>query len=292
MSVHRDLDWRSVSRARRDEYAGTHRPRVVRVGTVEVGGARPVVIAGPCAVESRAQTLEIARACADAGADMLRGGAWKPRTSPYAFQGLGVEGLEILAEARATTGLPIVTEVLDVRMLAVVEQFADVLQIGSRNMQNYPLLTEAGRTRKPVLLKRGMCATLQEWLCAAEYVVRGGNEDVILCERGIRALGNGEYDRNTLDLNVVPAAIERTWLPVIVDPSHGTGVASMVPRAALAAVAYGAHGLLIEVLAEDGKPEDARCDGDQGVLPSTLRKVVEGIPAVLGAVGAESEVRA
>ncbi len=279
-----DADWRQVSRRRESSLAGTSRTRPVRVGRVEVGGARPVVIAGPCAVETAEQTIEIAKACAEAGADLLRGGAWKPRTSSYSFQGLGEEGLEILLEARRVSGLPIVTEVMDVRLVPVVERVADVLQIGSRNMQNTPLLVEVGKTRKPVLVKRGMCATLNEWLAAAEYVVRGGNEDVILCERGIRSLGNGEYDRNTLDLNVVPAAIARTHLPVIVDPSHGTGVASVVPRACLAAIAYGAHGLIVEVMREGAGPDDALCDGDQGIWPSTLRRVVDAIPAILGAV--------
>ena len=275
-----DADWRTISRGRDPERRGTSVPRPVRVGDVVVGGARPIVIAGPCAVETAEQTLEIARACAKAGADMLRGGAYKPRTSPYSFQGLGSEALEILAEARRVSGLPIVTEVMDVRLMPLVERYADVLQIGARNMQNYPLLVEAGRSGKAVLLKRGMHATLSEWLCAAEYVAQGGNTRIILCERGIRAIGNGEYDRNTLDLNVVPAAIERTWLPVIVDPSHGTGAASMVPGACLAAIACGAHGLIIEVMQEGAGPADALCDGDQGIHPSMLRRVVDAIPAV------------
>lgn len=285
-----DAGWRTISRERDPELRGTSRTRPVRVGPVAVGGARPIVIAGPCAVETVEQTISVALACAEAGADMLRGGAYKPRTSAYSFQGLGEEGLEILAEARRVSGLPIVTEVIDVRLMPTVARYADVLQIGSRNMQNYPLLVEAGRSGKPVVLKRGMAATLEEWLCAAEYVARGGNTDIILCERGIRGLGNGEYDRCTLDLNVVPAVIERTWLPVIVDPSHGTGVASMVPRASLAAVAYGAHGLLIEVMPEGSCPEDALCDGDQGIWPSALRRLVDAVPAVAKTLEPESEV--
>ena len=285
-------DWKIVGRVHDGALARSTLPRPVRVGDVEVGGERPVVIAGPCAVENAAQTIEIARACAEAGADMLRGGAYKPRTSPYSFQGLGREGLEILAEARRVTGLPIVTEVMDTRLVPLVERYADVLQIGSRNMQNYPLLVEAGRTNKPVLLKRGMCATLDEWLCAAEYVARAGNERIILCERGIRGVGNGEYDRNTLDLNIVPAAIERTWLPVIVDPSHGTGYASMVPRACIAAIAYGAHGLIVEVMREDARPEDVLCDGEQGIRPSTLARVVHAIPSVPGAYSRSEDAQA
>jgi len=285
-----DAGWRSISRARDPEIRGTSKTRPVRVGSVTVGGSRPIVIAGPCAVESAEQTISVAKACAEAGADMLRGGAYKPRTSAYSFQGLGEEGLEILAEARRVSGLPIVTEVIDVRLMPIVARYADVLQIGSRNMQNYPLLVEAGRSGRPVLLKRGMSATLEEWLCAAEYVARGGNTDIILCERGIRGLGNGEYDRCTLDLNVVPAVIERTWLPVIVDPSHGTGVASMVPRASLAAVAYGAHGLIIEVMPEGGRPEDALCDGDQCIWPSALHRLIDSIPTVARTLETEEEV--
>jgi 3-deoxy-7-phosphoheptulonate synthase len=284
-----DLGWRTISRARDPELAGTKRTRPIRVGAVEIGGARPIVIAGPCAVETPEQTLEIARACAEAGADLLRGGAYKPRTSSYSFQGLGEAGLEILVEARRVTGLPIVTEALDVRLVGAVERVADVIQIGSRNMQNVPLLVEAGRVGKPVLVKRGMCATLEEWLCAAEYVARGGTNDILLCERGVRGLGNGEYDRMTLDLNVVPAVLERTWLPVIVDPSHGTGVAAMVPRASLAAIAYGAQGLLIEVMREGSGPDDALCDGDQGIWPSALRRLVDAIPGVAATLEVEPE---
>jgi 3-deoxy-7-phosphoheptulonate synthase len=255
---------------------------------VDVGGPKVTVIAGPCAVETAEQTLSVARGVRAAGGDMLRGGAFKPRTSPYSFQGLGREGLEILAHARRETGLAIVTEVIDIRLLPLVERYADVLQVGSRNMQNFPLLVEVGRTRKPVLLKRGMSATLHEWLCAAEYVAKGGNEDILLCERGIRAVGNGEYDRNALDLNVIPAVVERTCLPVIADPSHGTGVAAMVPKACLAAVAYGAHGLLIEVIPE-GQPAGTLCDGDQSIWPSTLKRVVDALPAAAAFSRSESE---
>lgn len=284
-----DSSWRTISRARDPDLAGTATARKIRVGSVVVGGARPIVIAGPCAVESAEQTISVAKACAAAGADMLRGGAYKPRTSPYSFQGLGERGLEILAEARRVSGLPIVTEVIDVRLLPVVARTADVLQIGSRNMQNFPLLAEAGRAGKPVLLKRGVAASLEEWLCAAEYVASAGNPDVILCERGVRGIGNGEYDRCTLDLNVVPAVIERTGLPIVVDPSHGTGVASMVARASLAGIAYGAHGLLIEVMPEGARAEDALCDGDQCIHPSTLSRLIDSIPAVARTLDVEAE---
>jgi len=247
---------------------------VVRVRGVEFGGGRPIVIAGPCAVESHEQTLGIAREVRAAGADMLRGGAFKPRTSPYDFQGLGEEGLRILAAAREETGLPIVTEVMDVRALELVSRYADMLQIGSRNMQHYPLLREVGRQKLPVLLKRGMAASLKEWLCAAEYIAEGGNDQIGLCERGIRAFGNGEYDRNTLDLNVVQAVRREVDLPVIVDPSHGTGYRDMVPGAALAGVAVGADGLIIEVIGHGTKRSEVLCDPDQGIASETLAGIV------------------
>ena len=270
----KDGPYRLVARRGNGAFEGSARTRPVRVGPVVVGGGRPVVIAGPCAVESREQTLAIARACRDAGADMLRGGAYKPRTSPYDFQGMGRAGLEILAEARDATGLPIVTEVMDPRLVEEVCEFADCLQIGARNMQNFPLLQEAGRSGKPVLLKRHWAATLSEWLCAAEYVAAEGNLDVILCERGIRTFSQGEYNRNTLDLNVVPVLRRETFLPVMVDPSHGTGVADLVPAACGAAMGAGAHGLLIEVIAEETDPSDPLCDGSQSIKPSALAEIV------------------
>ncbi|MCE9634903.1 MAG: 3-deoxy-7-phosphoheptulonate synthase [Planctomycetes bacterium] len=264
-----------VRRAGREEFHGNLKVREILVGGVRIGGPRPVVIAGPCSVESLEQTVDVARACRDAGADMLRGGAYKPRTSPYDFQGLGIEGLEILAEARAQTGLPIVTEVIDPRLVEEVCRFADVLQIGARSMQNFPLLVEAGKSGKPVLLKRHWGATLQEWLCAAEYVAAQGNLNVILCERGIRTFSQGTYNRNTLDLNVVDAARRETFLPIFVDPSHGTGVADLVPAASLAGVACGAHGLMIEVIGETADPAEAMSDGYQAIRPSMLRDVIE-----------------
>jgi len=248
--------------------------RVVEVGTVRFGGARPVVIAGPCAVESREQTLAVARAVKAAGADMLRGGAFKPRTSPHDFQGLGVEGLRILHQAGREAGLPVVTEVMDPRLVSTVCEYADMLQIGSRNMQNYPLLIEAGKSGKPVLLKRGMAASLCEWLGAAEYIAMQGNLDIVLCERGIKAFPAGEYSRNVLDLGVVPAVKKETFLPIIVDPSHATGVASMVEGASCAAIDFGSDGLLIEVACDHQGAARPKCDAAQAISPATLEKIV------------------
>ena len=246
----------------------------VQVGHVRFGDIRPVVIAGPCAVESRRQTLEIARAVKECGADMLRGGAYKPRTSPHDFQGLGEEGLKILKEASEETSLPVVTEVMDPREVEKVSRYADMLQVGSRSMQNFPLLIEVGRGSRPVLLKRGMAALLSEWLGAAEYIAKEGNFEIVLCERGVRSFSTGEYSRFTLDLNVVKAAREATFLPVIVDPSHSTGVTTMVPLAARAAVEFGAQGLLIEVVGEETDLTEVRCDATQAIRPPTLREIV------------------
>jgi len=234
---------------------------IVRVGDVEIGNGL-TVIAGPCSIESEEQTMETARAVKAAGADMLRGGAFKPRTSPYSFQGLGINGLKLLEKAGRETGLPIVTEVLDPRDVSWVAEFADVLQIGTRNMQNYSLLTEVGRAGKPVLLKRGMYASLEEWLNCAEYILSEGNPDVILCERGIRTFE--KYTRNTLDLSAVPALKELTHLPVVIDPTHSTGRLSLIGPMSLASVAAGADGLLIEV---HYRPETALCDADQALTP-------------------------
>lgn len=248
--------------------------RVVQVGGVAFGASKPVVIAGPCAVESREQTRSLAREVLAAGADMLRGGAFKPRTSPYDFQGLGEEGLLILREAGEETGLPVVTEVLDVRQMELVSSYSHMLQIGSRNMQNFPLLREAGRQPLPVLLKRGVAATLNEWLCAAEYVASGGNTQIVLCERGVRTGWTAEYDRNTLDVNVVEAVRCAVDLPIIVDPSHGTGRAHLVPSAALAGIAAGADGLIIEVIGRQTRRSDVLCDGEQSIRPETLARIV------------------
>jgi 3-deoxy-7-phosphoheptulonate synthase len=251
----------------------------VEVGRVRFGTKVPVVIAGPCAVESERQMIEVALSVKAAGADMLRGGAFKPRTSPHDFQGLGLEGLKILRAASDLTGLPVVTEVLDVRLVESVSQYADMLQIGSRSMQNYPLLVEAGRSGKPVLLKRGMAASLCEWLGAAEYIANEGNLNIVLCERGIKTHTGGEYSRYALDLNVVPAVHAETFLPVIVDPSHATGVASRVEQASRAAIEFGSDGLLIEVSTWRNDPDVQRplCDADQAISPETLSRIVKFI---------------
>ncbi len=233
----------------------------VTVGDVTFGGSHVVVMAGPCAVESRDQLLQTARAVRAAGARVLRGGAFKPRTSPYDFQGLGRDALELLAEARAETGLLIVTEVMDSLDVELVARYADILQIGSRNMSAYRLLERAAGTGKPILLKRGFQSTIREWLLSAEYILAHGNSRVLLCERGIRTF-DAEFTRNTLDLNAVPVLKQETHLPVIVDPSHGTGRADLVPTMARAAVAAGADGLLIEVHCD---PASALCDGKQSI---------------------------
>ena len=265
------------------------RPRgtVVRVGAVEIGGPEVILAAGPCAVESEAQVVATARAVKSAGARILRGGAFKPRTSPYSFQGLKEEGLRLLALARDLTGLPILTEVMDARQLPAVLAVADALQIGSRNMQNYTLLEEVGRLRVPVLLKRGMSATIDEYLQAAEYVLKGGNEQVILCERGIRTFEPST--RGTLDLGAVPMLKRRTHLPVIVDPSHGTGHAWMVPPLSLAAVAVGADGLLVEVHCD---PSTAQSDGQQSLTPEAFAAMTRSLTAVAAAVGRSSRASA
>ncbi|HTZ33185.1 MAG TPA: 3-deoxy-7-phosphoheptulonate synthase [Methylomirabilota bacterium] len=263
-----------VSRRTNAKYGGEE-TRVVRVKQVQFGAGRPVVIGGPCSVESAEQTLELAHAVKAAAGDMLRGGAYKPRTSPHDFQGLGLEGLEILREASLQTGLPIVTEVMDPRLVEQVGEYADMLQIGSRNMQNYPLLTEVGKFGKPVLLKRGMAASLCEWLGAAEYIAKEGNLEIVLCERGIKAYPSGEYSRFILDLNVVPALQQETFLPVIVDPSHATGVASMVEPASRSALESGCHGLIIEIASEKPGAAKPRCDAAQAIGPATLARIVE-----------------
>jgi 3-deoxy-7-phosphoheptulonate synthase len=254
---------------------------LVRVGEVVIGGPAPVIMAGPCTVESEAQLLETAHAVRAAGAHLLRGGAFKPRTSPYAFQGLGEDGLRLLARARAETGLPVITEVMEPGLVGLVAEYADILQIGSRNMQNYPLLRAAGRSGRPVMVKRGLAATVEEWLLAAEYVLAEGNPQVILCERGIR--GFDPAVRHTLDLAAVPLAKSLSHLPVIVDPSHGTGRRGLVRAMALAGLAAGADGLLIEVHVA---PEAALCDGDQSILPAELREITSRAAALRALVAA------
>ncbi len=248
----------------------------VRVGPVDIGlGAELVVMAGPCAVESRDQLLDTARAVSREGARVLRGGAWKPRTSPYSFQGMGVPALQLLAEARGETGLPVISEVVDPADVDLFDRHVDILQVGARNMQNFALLKAVGQSRRPVLLKRGLSATIEEWLLAAEYILAAGNPHVILCERGIRTFETAT--RNTLDLSAVPVLRSRTHLPVVVDPSHGTGARALVGPMALAAAAAGADGLLIEVHPD---PASARSDGDQslsfdefGALMDELRRL-------------------
>jgi 3-deoxy-7-phosphoheptulonate synthase len=253
---------------------------VVSIGGVPVGGAHVVVIAGPCAVESKDQTLTIARAVQSLGADLLRGGAFKPRTSPYSFQGLGEEGLKILADAREATGLPIVTEVLDTAHVELVTRWADCLQIGARNMQNFELLKRVGQAGKPVLLKRGMSATLEEFLLAAEYLMAEGNPNVVLCERGVRTFT--DFTRNTLDLSVVPAVERLSHLPIVVDPSHGTGRRDKVVPMSRASVAVGADGIAVEV---HHKPEEALSDGPQALTPDMFADLMSQIRPIAEAVG-------
>lgn len=257
-----------------------HGDTVVDVGGFKIGGPGLVVIAGPCAVESEEQLIRIARAVKKAGAQLLRGGAFKPRTSPYAFQGLGKKGLQLLAKARKETGMPVVTEVLDQRSLEDVAEFADVLQVGARNMQNFALLKDLGKLRKPVMLKRGLSATLDEWLMSAEYLLSEGNSSIFLCERGIRAFS--DHARNTLDLNVVPAVKELSHLPIIVDPSHATGVRSRVAPMARAAVAAGAQGIMIEV---HDRPDQALCDGPQALHPDDFAALMRDLGAIGSAIG-------
>jgi 3-deoxy-7-phosphoheptulonate synthase len=253
---------------------------IVSIGGVAVGGDAVVIMAGPCAVESREQTLTIARAVKAVGARLLRGGAYKPRTSPYSFQGLGEEGLQILAEAREATGLPVVTEVLDTSTLDLVARYADCLQIGARSMQNFELLKMAGRSGKPILLKRGMSATLEEFLLAAEYVLAEGNPNVVLCERGVRTFN--DFTRNTLDLAIVPAVERLSHLPIFVDPSHGTGRRDKVLPMSRAAVAAGADGLAIEV---HHRPEEALSDGPQALTPEIFADLMGKVRPVVEAVG-------
>jgi 3-deoxy-7-phosphoheptulonate synthase len=245
---------------------------IVQVGDNLVGHGKMQIIAGPCAVEGRELFLEVAMMVKEAGATMLRGGAFKPRTSPYSFQGLEERGLEILAEARELTGLPVVTEVMDPRTIDMVASYADILQVGARNMQNFFLLRELGKINKPVLLKRGPSATIEEWIMAAEYIISSGNEEVIMCERGIRTFEN--YTRNTLDLSAVPLIKQLTHLPIIVDPSHGTGKWKLVEPMALAAVSAGCDGLMVEV---HQNPSEALSDGPQSLTPENFHTMVEKI---------------
>jgi len=266
--------WKLVSREVKPD------DTVVKIGTAQIGGGKFGVIAGPCAVESKEQVDAAAVAVKQAGAHFLRGGAFKPRTSPYGFQGLKEEGLKILAAAREKTGLPIVTEVMDTRDVDLVARYADVLQVGARNMQNFSLLEAVGAQKKAVMLKRGLSATINEFLLAAEYILKQGNYSVILCERGIRTFET--MTRNTLDLGSIPLIKRLTHLPIIVDPSHGTGDRASVPALARAAVAMGADGLMVEV---HPQPEKALSDGPQSLTPDGFAKLMDSVRAIAGVVG-------
>ena len=257
-------------------------PTVVDVKGVQVGGKKLAVMAGPCSVESREQITYVAKAVQQAGANILRGGAFKPRTSPYAFQGLKYEGLELLCAAREATGLPIVSEIMSPNDIDVFVEKVDLIQVGARNMQNFDLLRQLGQTRKPILLKRGLSATIEEWLMSAEYIMAGGNPNVILCERGIRTVET--YTRNTVDLGAIPAVKKLSHLPVIVDPSHGTGKWWMVEPLARAAIAVGADGVMIEV---HNDPDHALCDGQQSIKPDVFAQVMDDIRKIATVVGRE-----
>ncbi|MEA2037879.1 MAG: 3-deoxy-7-phosphoheptulonate synthase [Nanoarchaeota archaeon] len=252
----------------------------VRVGKLVIGGEKVIVMAGPCAVENEKQIMDIAKEAKKAGAHILRGGAFKPRTGPYSFQGLGVKGLKLLAKAKKKTGLPIISEVMDLRHVKMMVKYVDIFQIGARNMQNYPLLKEVGKTRKPVLLKRGMHSTYNELLLAAEYIMSEGNREVILCERGIRTFEN--YTRNTLDVCAAPALKELTHLPIVLDPSHGTGRRNLVPAMAKASVAAGADGLLLEVHTH---PDKSVSDADQTIGIPAFAKLMRELNLIAKAVG-------
>jgi 3-deoxy-7-phosphoheptulonate synthase len=252
---------------------------IIQVGKTKFGDGSVPVIAGPCAVEGREQYIETAIAVMERGAELLRGGAFKPRTSPYSFQGLGEEGLKIMAEAREITGLPIVTEVMDQKSVTMVAEYVDIIQVGARNMQNFYLLKEVGKTNKPILLKRGLSATIEEWLMATEYILDSGNSKVILCERGIRTFET--YTRNTLDLSAVPLVKQLSHLPVIVDPSHGTGKRELIAPMSLAAVACGCDGLIIEV---HTNPAEAWSDGPQSLTPDDFGVLMQQMRLVIKAV--------
>ena len=248
---------------------------IININGKTIGGGKLAVIAGPCSVESEDQIVSIAEDVKEAGAGFLRGGAFKPRTSPYSFQGMELEGLELLKIAREKTGLPIVTELMGTKMLERFVEDVDVIQVGARNMQNFELLKELGKTNKPILLKRGLCATIEEWLMSAEYIMAGGNENVILCERGIRTYET--YTRNTLDLSAIPAIKKQSHLPVIVDPSHAAGMWWMVEPLSKAAVAVGADGLIIEV---HNDPANAKCDGQQSIKPNKFKSLMDSLKEI------------
>jgi 3-deoxy-7-phosphoheptulonate synthase len=253
---------------------------VVQVGSAKIGGGSFGVIAGPCSVESEAQIIEVAKDVKTAGAAMLRGGAFKPRTSPYSFQGMGVDGLELLLEAKKATGLPIVTELMSPKYCELFEEKVDVVQIGARNMQNFDLLKEVGKMSKPVLLKRGLANTYEEWIMSAEYIMSEGNENVILCERGIRTFES--YTRNTLDVAAIPAVKRMSHLPIVVDPSHSGGANWLVEPLAMAAIAAGADGLIIEV---HNDPPHAKCDGAQSLTPQQFSGLMEKMGTLVDLMG-------
>lgn len=253
---------------------------IIDVNGIKIGRGNFTIMSGPCSVESRDQILEVAKSVKNSGAQILRGGAYKPRTSPYAFQGMELEGLELLKEARKETGMPIVTEIMSVDLVEKFAQEVDIIQVGARNMQNFDLLKALGKIDKPILLKRGLSATIEEWLMSAEYIMAGGNEKVILCERGIRTYE--KYTRNTLDLSAVLAVKKLSHLPVIVDPSHATGKRWMVKKLAMAAAAVGADGLMVEV---HNDPENALCDGAQSLRPEQFEDLVRDVSKILEVVG-------
>ena len=260
-------------------------PSVVDVGGVKIGGGNFAVMAGPCSVESKEQVIEIAKAVKAAGANILRGGAFKPRTSPYSFQGMGNEGIEILLEAKRITGLPIVSEIMDIEDLPFFDE-VDMLQVGARNMQNFAMLKKLGQTNKPILLKRGLSATYEEWLMSAEYIMASGNKNVILCERGIRTFETGI--RNVLDITAIPYLKEKTHLPIIIDPSHAAGMWEMVEPLSIAATAIGADGLLVEV---HNDPERALCDGAQSLKPSKFDRLMKEISVMRNTVSKIEEMK-
>ena len=253
---------------------------IIDVAGHKIGGKKVIVIAGPCSVESEEQIVEIARQVKDAGADFLRGGAFKPRTSPYAFQGLQADGLKLLAIAREETGLPIVSEIMSPYHVDMFVETVDIIQVGARNMQNFDLLKELGKVNKPILLKRGLASTIEEFLMSAEYLAAGGNQKIILCERGIRTFET--YTRNTLDISAVPALKRLTHLPVIIDPSHATGISWMVEPLAKAAVAVGVDGLMIEV---HNNPKAALSDGPQSITPDAFKQIMKKLTIIAAAEG-------
>lgn len=255
---------------------------VIKVGNAEIGGKKIAVMAGPCSIESEEQILSVARSVKQSGASILRGGAFKPRSSPYAFQGMGVDGLELLKTASRKTGLPIVSEIMSTEYIQKFNDEVDIIQVGARNMQNFVLLKELGKIRKPILLKRGLCSTIEELLMAAEYIMAGGNDQVILCERGIRTFET--YTRNTLDLSIIPVLKRQSHLPVVIDPSHATGLWWMVESMSKAAVAAGADGLIIEV---HNDPPHAKCDGQQSLTPQVFDDLMKKLALIASAVDRE-----